>query len=250
MTGHLAVSNAAGSRGPQRLDGNALDWTLWRLGGARLVEYPVHLARHCSVIVRPNGGSTAGAATRTTKAAPRQPLPRIAADQRGMLDRPPRRGMRRRRAVDTLYDVQGRVPSTHEIRPFCSHMRPHWMKYGQCAMRPQPTVTPGRSGEWVGVVAGRCVQPCRTVRHMQKISLDSQAQEQLEQAVSTSSGRSATTVHGGRGNSPRAARTGAACWRRDHLGGAQRRPDRHPPARHALRAIGDAAVLITVAKPG
>ncbi|WP_413254239.1 LuxR family transcriptional regulator [Streptomyces canus] len=85
---------------------------------------------------------------------------------------------------------------------------------------------------------------------MQKISLDSQAQEQLEQAVSTSSGRSATTVHGGRGNSPRAARTGAACRRRDHLGGAQRRPDRHPPARHALRAIGDAAVLITVAKPG
>ncbi|WP_404828345.1 LuxR family transcriptional regulator [Streptomyces canus] len=85
---------------------------------------------------------------------------------------------------------------------------------------------------------------------MQKIYLDAQAREQLERAASTSSGRSATTVYGGRGNSARAVRTGTAHQRRDHLGGAQRRPDRHPPARHALQAIDDAAVLLTVAKPG
>ncbi|MFF7550447.1 hypothetical protein ACFZCU_43530 [Streptomyces canus] len=85
---------------------------------------------------------------------------------------------------------------------------------------------------------------------MQKISLDTQAREQLEQAVSTSSGRSATTVYGGRGSSAHAVRTGAACRRRDDLGGAQRRPDRRPPARHALQSIDDAAVLLAVAKPG
>ncbi|MDQ1014376.1 LuxR family transcriptional regulator [Streptomyces afghaniensis] len=78
---------------------------------------------------------------------------------------------------------------------------------------------------------------------MQKISLDAQAREQLERAASTSSGRSATTVYGGHEHMDVPAVRARTLWRSGDLIVI-------PPARHALQAIDDAAVLLTVAEPG
>ncbi|MEH0542727.1 cupin domain-containing protein [Streptomyces sp. B21-105] len=110
---------------------------------------------------------------------------------------------------------------------------------------------------------------------MQKISLDAQAREQLERAASTSSGRSATTVYGGHEHTLRqtvlALTAGTSLAEHENPGEATLLVLRGrvqltsgettwegrsgdliviPSARHALQAIDDAAVLLTVAKAG
>lgn len=108
---------------------------------------------------------------------------------------------------------------------------------------------------------------------MQKMSLTALAREQLEQARSASSGRSARTVWGGHEHMLRqtviAMRAGAALSEHENPGEAtiavlqgRVRMDAGghqwegrtgdlllvPPSRHALTALEDAVVLLTVAK--
>jgi quercetin dioxygenase-like cupin family protein len=110
---------------------------------------------------------------------------------------------------------------------------------------------------------------------MQEISLDAQAREQLERAAAFSSGRSATTVYGGREHTLRqsvlALTAGTSLAEHENPGEATLLVLRGhvrltsgdttwegrsgdliviPPARHSLQAIEDAAVLLTVAKHG
>lgn len=108
---------------------------------------------------------------------------------------------------------------------------------------------------------------------MQKSSLDAQAREQLERAAATSSGRSATTVYGGREHTLRqtllALTAGTSLAEHQNPGEATLLVLRGrirltsgdttwegrsgdlitlPPTRHSLRAIDDTAVLLTVVK--
>lgn len=109
----------------------------------------------------------------------------------------------------------------------------------------------------------------------QKISLDALVRRHLDSARSASSGRSATTVHGGHEHVLRqtliALRAGSALAEHDSPGEATvhvlhgrvrlvagdtswdgRRGDLLivPPGPHSLDALDDAAVLLTVAKGG
>jgi quercetin dioxygenase-like cupin family protein len=110
---------------------------------------------------------------------------------------------------------------------------------------------------------------------MQKISLQALAREQLELAVASSSGRSARTVWGGHEHVLRqtiiAMVAGMELSEHENPGEATvhvlsgrvrlTSGDHHwngrqgdlllvPPARHALTAVEDAVVLLTVAKTG
>ena len=73
--------------------------------------------------------------------------------------------------------------------------------------------------------------------HMQKTSLDAPAREQPERAASTPSGRTSPAEHENPGEATLLV-----------LRGRVRQSS--SPARHALQAIDDAAVLLTVAQPG
>lgn len=108
---------------------------------------------------------------------------------------------------------------------------------------------------------------------MQKLSLDAIAREQLERARNGSAGRSAETVFGGHEQTLRqtvvAMRAGSTLAEHENPGeatvhvlsgrirleaGAHSWDGRNgdlivvPPARHALHAVEDAVVLLTVAK--
>ncbi|MEV8122777.1 cupin domain-containing protein [Streptomyces sp. NPDC085944] len=108
---------------------------------------------------------------------------------------------------------------------------------------------------------------------MRKLSLDALAREHLEQAAASSSGRSATTVHGGHELVLRqtllALTAGTTLAEHENPGEATVQILRGrvrltsgddswdgrtgdlvliPPARHSLEALEDSAVLLTVAK--
>ncbi|MFF0538832.1 cupin domain-containing protein [Streptomyces coelicoflavus] len=108
---------------------------------------------------------------------------------------------------------------------------------------------------------------------MQKLSLDALAREHLERAAASSSGRSATTVHGGHELVLRqtllALTAGTTLAEHENPGEATVQVLRGrvrltsgdtfwdgrtgdlvliPPARHSLEALEDSAVLLTVAK--
>ncbi|EFE67693.1 MULTISPECIES: cupin domain-containing protein [Streptomyces] len=110
---------------------------------------------------------------------------------------------------------------------------------------------------------------------MQKLSLDALAREHLERAAAASSGRSAATVHGGHEHVLRqtllALTTGTSLAEHENPGEATLQVLRGrvrltsgdtswegrtgdliaiPPARHALEALEDSAVLLTVAGRG
>lgn len=108
---------------------------------------------------------------------------------------------------------------------------------------------------------------------MQKLSLDASAREQLRAALAASSGRAATTVYGGHEHRLRqtviAMRAGATLAEHENPGeatvlvlqgrvrltagddaweGRQRDLLVVPPRRHAIEALEDSAVLLTVVK--
>ncbi|AZM76105.1 LuxR family transcriptional regulator [Streptomyces sp. KPB2] len=108
---------------------------------------------------------------------------------------------------------------------------------------------------------------------MRKLSLDALAREHLEQAAASSSGRSATTVHGGHELVLRqtllALTAGTTLAEHENPGEATVQVLRGrvrltsgddswegrtgdliliPPARHSLDALEDSAILLTVAK--
>ncbi|MBT3154727.1 cupin domain-containing protein [Streptomyces sp. CHD11] len=110
---------------------------------------------------------------------------------------------------------------------------------------------------------------------MQKLSLDALAREHLERAAAASNGRSATTVYGGHEHTLRqtllALTAGTGLAEHENPGEATLLVLRGrvrltsgdtewegrsgdliaiPPARHALEALEDAAVILTVAKLG
>lgn len=110
---------------------------------------------------------------------------------------------------------------------------------------------------------------------MQKLSLDALAREHLERAAASSNGRSATTVFGGHEHTLRqtllALTAGTSLAEHENPGEATLLVLRGrvrltsgdtewegrtgdllaiPPARHALDALEDAAVILTVAKHG
>lgn len=112
-----------------------------------------------------------------------------------------------------------------------------------------------------------------TIQGMNKVSLTALAREQLEQARSANSGRSAHTVYGGHEHSLRqtliALTKGSALDEHESPGEATLQvisgrvrltnaqahwdgaPGDHiviPPSRHALEALEDSAVLLTVVK--
>jgi quercetin dioxygenase-like cupin family protein len=109
---------------------------------------------------------------------------------------------------------------------------------------------------------------------MKKLSIDAMAREQLRAAVSSSSGRAASTVYGGHEHQLRqtviALRAAAVLAEHENPGEATvlvlegrvrltsgdtawegRQGDLLivPPTRHALEALVDSAVLLTVVKP-
>ncbi|WP_406726012.1 cupin domain-containing protein [Streptomyces sp. GD-15H] len=110
---------------------------------------------------------------------------------------------------------------------------------------------------------------------MQKLSLDTLAREQLERATASTTGRSASTVYGGHEHTLRqtllALTAGASLAEHENPGEATLLVLRGrvrlasgdtswegqtgdllvvPQARHALEALEDAAVVLTVAKRG